>query len=69
MELVTDEIENAIQTLNLAENDILRVPDNQAETLYFDLLETFVEGDDRRWWWEAFKGESTSITFPDGNGF
>jgi len=69
MELVTDEIENAIRNLNLAESDIFRLPDNQAQTLYFDLLEKFVEGGGRRWWWEAFKGEATSITFPDGNGF
>jgi hypothetical protein len=49
MELVTDEIENAIRNLNLAESDIFRLPDNQAQTLYFDLLEKFVEGGDRRW--------------------
>ena len=69
MELVTDEIQSAMKLLGLKEQNIQLLPDKEGQLVFSDLLNTFVEGADRRWWWEAFKEESKSITFDDGLGF
>lgn len=63
---VLEEVNNAISLLNL-QNEVHLVKDNGE--LYLELLNTFVKGSDRRWWWESFKQESASITFEDGKGF
>lgn len=69
MILVTDEIAKALESLSLFERDFRRLPDPEAKTLYVELLDTFVDGGDRRWWWEALKQEQTSIQFDDNKGF
>jgi len=69
MTLVTEEISQAIKTLSLKDSEFKRLPDSEAKTLYYELLETFVEGNDRRWWWEAFKDKTESIIFEDNKGF
>lgn len=69
MDLVTEEIENAIRALSLSDKEFRKLPESEAESIYFELLETFVEGGNRRWWWEAFKNESKSINFEDHKGF
>ena len=63
---VLDEVNKAITHLNL--QDAIRLVDDNGE-LYLELLQHFVEGGDRRWWWESFKDESESITIEDGKGF
>ena len=52
---VTIELEQAIKTLNFSRDIIDRTDIEFNKKLYFTLLEKFVEGKDRRWWWEAFK--------------
>ncbi len=69
MELVTDEISTACKVLGLSVSQCRRLPDDDTELLYQDLLESFVEGGDRRWWWEAFRDNTTSIEFSDDKGF
>jgi len=64
MSLVTNEIKNAIHSLTLLENEFRKLSDYEAESLYADLVETFVEGGDRLRWWEAFKPKPISI-LPD----
>ena len=57
MSQITEEIQSAINSLNL--NALVkRVDASIEEELFYDLLNTFVEGGDRRWWWEAFKAPS-----------
>ena len=58
---VKEEVNNAIDTLGLKDTDILLLEDKEGRELYFDLLKTFVKSGDRRWWWEDFKHESSSI--------
>ena len=65
---VVTEVENAIESLGLSK-DVIRLPDSETEKIYKELLSTFVEGGDRRWWWESFKMPSKSITFKDDKGF
>lgn len=67
--LVTEEIQHAIKELSLGDKDIRQVKTEEAKVLYFELLEEFVEGGDRRCWWESFKRESESVQFDDGKGF
>jgi len=69
MILVTDEISEAINTLSLKESEFSRLPDNEAKALYYELLDTFVDGGERRWWWESFKNESASLEYEDNKGF
>lgn len=67
MSQVLEEIENAIDVLGLIEEVVL-VKDG-ADILYRSLIDVFVDGGDRRWWWEAFSSPSESITINDGKGF
>jgi hypothetical protein len=48
---VLEEIFGAIQKLSM-NDEIHLLGDNDTESLYKDLLNTFVVGGDRRWWWE-----------------
>lgn len=63
---VLEEVKKAINLLNL-QNSVYFVEDDGK--LYLELLNHFVQGSDRRWWWESFKEDSKSITFDDGKGF
>lgn len=67
MSQVLGEVENAIRLLKLS-NEVNLV-EAEGEAIYKSLIETFVEGGDRRWWWESFRQPSESITFDDGKGF
>lgn len=68
MTQVLEEIQNAIDLLGL-NSSVKKLDDQQTEHLYKQLLAEFVEGGDRRWWWEAFSKPSSSIVFSDGKGF
>jgi hypothetical protein len=59
---VRDNFEEAIKTLNLSSDIVKGLSNEVNQKLYLDLLDHFVIGGDRRWWWEAFK---TSFRFPD----
>jgi hypothetical protein len=52
---VTSEVEQAIKTLNLSQEIIYRTERAFNESLYHELLAKFVDGKDRRWWWEVLK--------------
>jgi hypothetical protein len=67
--LITEEINNAIKTLSLSEAEFHQLPNEKAEPLYYELLNTFVEGGNRRWWWESFSKPSKSVQFTNDKGF
>jgi hypothetical protein len=67
MSQVLEEVERAISELNLSE-EVRRV-DDKSGALYESLVAHFVDGGDRRWWWEAFSHPSKSIDFDGGKGF
>ena len=67
--MVTEEINNAIQELSLNESEIHLLSNEDSEPLYFELLNTFVKGGDRRWWWESFSKPAESVHFTNGKGF
>ena len=67
--MVTDEINHAMSKLAIRPSDFRLLSENESEALYQELLEHFVEGGDRRWWWESFSKPSESVTFPDNKGF
>lgn len=52
---VTDEIDKAIEALGLGHDTFRMVSGKESEILINELVENFVEGGDRKWWWEAFK--------------
>ncbi|UOE47098.1 hypothetical protein MTO98_22090 [Mucilaginibacter sp. SMC90] len=52
---VTKEVEEAIATLKLDKSIISKIDAQYNGILYYELLAFFVNGEDRRWWWEAFK--------------
>jgi len=53
----------------MLDDDVKQLPVHEEAKLYYELLEHFVSGGDRRWWWESFKQESRSCTYSDGKGF
>lgn len=67
MSQVLEEVEKAISLLGLSKD--VRLLKDEGSALYESLLSHFVEGADRRWWWEAFSHPSESITYDDGKGF
>jgi len=67
MSRVLEEVENAINLLGLSSE--VRLLKDEGEPLYESLVDTFVEGGDRKWWWENFSQPSESIAFDDGKGF
>ena len=69
MELVTEEISNALRSLSIPQREFSQVPSIEGERLYKELVAHFVVGGDRRWWWEAFAIPSASREFTDGKGF
>lgn len=67
--MITDEILKAVKKLSLGKADFHQLPCEDAEPLYYDLLNLFVSGGDRRWWWESFSKPSESVHFTNGKGF
>ncbi len=67
MSQVLHEVENAISLLGLSKD--VRLLKDEGGPLYDSLVTHFVDGGDRRWWWEAFSSPSESITYDDGKGF
>jgi len=65
---VLEEIFGAIQKLSMNDEFHL-LGDDETENLYKDLLNTFVIGGDRRWWWESFAKPSKSIKFDNDKAF
>lgn len=55
---VSQEISNAIKTLNFTDKEVSLLDLDSGKKLYFELLDFFVSSGDRRWWWEDFKMES-----------
>ena len=69
MSLVSKEIETAIKVHSLVENEFKKIEDSIASTLYFELLETFVKGGNRLWWWESFRKNAITIDPKDNKGY
>lgn len=67
--MVTEEISNAIKGLSLKDSEFRQLNNEEAEPLFHELLNTFVVGGDRRWWWESFSKPSESVQFIDNKGF
>lgn len=67
--LVTEEIDNAIKVLHINAQEFRQLPDNEANVLFYELLDAFVNGKDKQWWWENFSQESESIQVNDNLGF
>lgn len=67
MSQVLEEVKNAIKRLNLSHE--IKLVEAEGEMIYKSLIQTFVAGGDRRWWWESFREPYESITFEDGKGF
>ena len=69
MSLVTDEIENALKELSIPSDRFNLLEDADGQLVFEDLLANFVDGGDRKWWWEAFSQSDYSVDFADGQGF
>ena len=44
--------------MKLKQTDFALIDKKTNKTLYFELLDCFVQSGDRRWWWEDFKNDS-----------
>ncbi len=51
------EIDAAIKRLELPSHICRELPDAEGREVFEAALTRFVGGDDRRWWWEAFRDE------------
>jgi hypothetical protein len=69
MELVTKGIERALSELAIPSESFRLLPNDEGSVLYKEILAQFVDGDDRRWWWESFSRPSSSRVYEDGKGF
>lgn len=68
---VVDEIQSAIESLRARGIDVaaVLVDPPQSEVILNEALCTFVEGGDRRWWWESLKPSCVSRHFSGGDGW
>ncbi len=69
MENVTHEIERAIETLGLSESDIRLLPSQEGRDIFEHALNTFVGGEDLKWWWESFSQKCSSVEIESGDGY
>jgi len=69
MTLVTEEVANAISNLGIKEGETHLLSPVENSALYHELCSYFVEGGDRKWWWESFKEDAKVIEVEDGMGF
>ena len=60
------EIDRAVASLRVPDSQFRALKDAEAETVFHQALAKFVEGGDRRWWWEAFVGKAVSHQVSDG---
>jgi hypothetical protein len=65
---ITDEIEAAIQGLNLS-GVVRQLPEEEAVPLHAKIQAAFVDIPGRRWWWEGFTQPCATAQFADDNGF
>lgn len=63
-----EEIQRAILTLGLVNNNFRHLPANQAEAVYHSALRHFVPSGQPRWWCEHFPS-STNVQFTSGDGW
>lgn len=63
-----NEINKAILKLNLT-SSVCRIANEVEPSLYQELFAHFVEGENRKWWWESFKHDFESLNFKDGMAF
>jgi hypothetical protein len=68
MSQVTDEVDSAIARLDLR-SQVRRLADVEAQRVNQEVLDEFVIGGVRRWWWETFRDPTASKSFPDGCAF
>jgi hypothetical protein len=66
---VIDEIAAAIRTLKLPSGSMRQLPSADSERIYFAALDHFIRSGDRRWWWEDFREQATSVMFESGDGW
>ena len=66
MTTTRDEIDAAITKLELPPRVCRALPDAEGREIFQAALNTFVGGDDRRWWWEAFSDEAVGRKVKDG---
>jgi hypothetical protein len=64
---ITDEIDRAIELLHL-KRKVGRLSLAEAGEVNRTVLARFSDGNNRRWWWEAFQ-KSESVSFDDGMGY
>ncbi len=64
---VTDEIDRAVESLQLAD-DVNKLPCAEAEDVNRQVLARFADGKHSRWWWDSFR-DSQCAVFDDGPGY
>jgi hypothetical protein len=69
MATVLEEIRLAQATLGLPLAALRELPACESSDLFHTILAHFVEGGDRRWWWESFRAPHTSRRISDGSGW
>jgi len=62
---VKDEIQAAMQHLELDKSKIQLLDDDNGERVFKECINHFLNSGDRRWWWEDFKFPSFSVTGVD----
>ena len=68
MSSVKDEIRSAAEKLSLPRADFRKLPDSEAEVIYWKALRHFVREGEPRWWWEHFSS-GIGVDFPAGDGW
>ena len=69
MTLITEEIGEALKRVSIPTDVFALLPDIEIESLYKELLSTFVSGGDRKWWWESFSRPDYTLCPDDEQGF
>ncbi|MFC7339666.1 DUF6756 family protein [Haloferula chungangensis] len=66
---VLDELKAALANLELTDEQFEILPANRGRVIFDEMLQTFTNGVDCRWWWERFSSDSFSVTFEDGQSY
>jgi len=69
MQSIIQEIASAAERLDLDPAEIVLLPPEDSERIYWAALRRFVGSEDRRWWWEAFREPGVELPFVAGDGW
>jgi hypothetical protein len=67
--LVSQEVAQAMEQLNIASINFHRISANESEAILENVQKAFLEEVGARWWWEHFRVRGCAVRFKQDNAF